>query len=407
MDNHSGNRTVALVRDPRERMSESATTSTALAAAASATGPGATARAARTAVAGLEGNAGLVLGFCSQLDPVAAARGLQEAAPRAHAAGMTGSGVIGCDGALEQGCSVVAFGAATPVGVGVSSGARKDLAGAAHAAVTDAALGARAAGARAMTMILCLDTRSGDQSLAISGAYAAAGPRVPLVGGGAGGDDPAQFAGGEAHEDSVVAIAIGGEEPGGVGIAHGCRSRGAPAIATRSEGRRLLELDGRPATEVYLERLGYGGMRLGKEEFEALAVTHPLAQPELGRESRLRHVLGRGPHGGLDCATHIPVNSGIEFTHQSPDDIIESSARAVRSALRRLSRPVPRAALIFDCAGRKRAVAGALRDEVAGLSEALGPNPPPYAGLFSHGEVFRLRGAKGDRNHAVVVAAFA
>jgi hypothetical protein len=117
-------------------------------------------------------------------------------------------------------------------------------------------------------------------------------------------------------------------------------------------------------------------------------------------------VLGRGPEGGLECATHIPPNAAVDFMEQSPPDIVESSSRAVENALAGLGRPA-RAALVFDCAGRKRAVADSLAHEVEGLNAAFGERTPPLAGLFSHGEVFRLRGAKGDRNHAVVVAAFA
>ena len=118
-------------------------------------------------------------------------------------------------------------------------------------------------------------------------------------------------------------------------------------------------------------------------------------------------MLGRGPEGALECATHIPANAAIEFTHQTPDDIVAASSRSVRMALERLPRPRPRAALIFDCAGRKRAVAGGLDSQVEGLLETLGTPRPPIAGVFSHGEIGRIRGAKGDRNHAVVVAAFA
>jgi hypothetical protein len=257
-------------------------------------------------------------------------------------------------------------------------------------------------------VILFLDTRSGDQAEAVRGAYAAAGPAIPLIGGGAGGPAPAQLAGRSANRDTVVAVAVGGRRAAGIGLAHGCRSRGTPAIATSSRGRYLRELDGRPAAEVYLERLGYDSdLELSPKEFEALAVTHPLAQPELSGQSRLRHVLRRAEEGSLECATHIPTNAAVEFTHQSPADIVSASGRAVMMAREGLGDAPPRAALIFDCAGRKRAVAGALAAQVDGLIDGFGTTAPPLAGLFSHGEICRLRGAKGDRNHAVVVAAFA
>ena len=46
------------------------------------------------------------------------------------------------------------------------------------------------------------------------------------------------------------------------------------------------------------------------------------------------------------------------------------------------------------------------RDNFAAIKEAIGAPAQPLAGLYTHGEVARLQGAKGDRNHAVVTVAF-
>jgi hypothetical protein len=203
----------------------------------------------------------------------------------------------------------------------------------------------------------------------------------------------------------VVAIALCPPGPVGIGAAHGCRRESVPSTVTRSEGRLLLELDGKPAATVYKEKLGFGDIELPDEAFERVAVTHPLAQPELHGEPRIRHVLRR-QGDGLLCATHIPVNAAVEFTHEEPDDIIAASSAAVHEALAPLKGRPPRAALLFDCAGRKRAVAALLDEEVFGLTDSFTPVRPPLAGLFTHGEIARVRGAKGDLNHAVVVVAF-
>jgi small ligand-binding sensory domain FIST len=121
-------------------------------------------------------------------------------------------------------------------------------------------------------------------------------------------------------------------------------------------------------------------------------------------------VLGRTPEGGLACATHIPANAAIEFSEQTPEAIVRSTWSAVSDALAPLEGAPARAALIFDCAGRYNALGGPgdqLTAEAAALRRSFGESPPPLAGLYTRGEVGRVRGAKGDRNHAVVVAAFA
>src|SRR5438270_296057 len=82
-----------------------------------------------------------------------------------------------------------------------------------------------------------------------------------------------------------------------VGVAHGCQPRSAPSIVTKAEGRTVLQLDGRRAEDVYLEKLGLADRVLQDFEFDAVSVVHPLAQPELSGDVRLRHVLGRSPEG--------------------------------------------------------------------------------------------------------------
>src|SRR5437764_863849 len=90
------------------------------------------------------------------------------------------------------------------------------------------------------------------------------------------------------------------------------------------------------------------------------------------------------------------------------DPIHSRSVRARDSVvlwMRGLGGP-PRAAIIFDCAGRKRALAvhsAPLEHEAGALIQSFGDEPPPLTGLYTHGEIGRVRGAKGDRNHAVVV----
>lgn len=379
---------------------ESATATEAIAGAAAATGEDATGRSVREATAGVDGP-DLVLLFPSGLDTAAVAGQAAAAAGGARIAGITGSGAISSAGAIETGCSAIAFSAAVGAGLGVARNAADDLHGAAASAVRQALEAVEPATGRTLVLLL-LDTRTGDQADAVAGAYTVAGPGVPLAGGAGGGSQPSQFVGDEAMTGAVVAVALVAPRAVGIGTAHGCRVHGAPSIVTRSEGRVVLELDGRPAAQAYLEAHGFDANGLTDAEFEALAVTHPLAQPELSSEARIRHVLRRSGTG-LECATRIPPNAAIEYTSEAPDDIVEASWRAVKRSIAALGGGRPRAAIVFDCAGRKRAVAGSLSHEVAAVHEAFGAVRPPLAGLFTHGEVARVRGAKGDRNHAIVV----
>lgn len=378
------------------------------AARLAAAGVGAGTDAFATAVAGASSSLGdkpsIVLAFpsgveASDLDVGAAAR-----AACAPIVGISGNGSIGAEGAIEEGCAALALSCDVVPGIGRSERAGDDLRRATRDATATAL--AECGDHEHSILLLFLDTRTGDQAEAVAGAYEAAGPDVPLAGGAGGGAEPFQLAGDTATTHGVVAVALGSDAPIGVSQVHGCTMIGTPAIVTRSAGRLIHELNGRPALEVFLEETGFAGVSLTGPDFEALAVTHPLAQPELNRSERIRHILGRDG-SSLICATRIPENAAVMFTRETPENVVATAGQGVSEAVAALGDAPARAALIFDCAGRKRAAAGSLSHEVAGLLSAFGGRRPPLAGLFTHGEVARIRGAKGDRNHALVVVAFA
>ena len=397
---------VRVPSEPGGAVSTQISVGASVAGAGSALGAEAPFQAIREAIAGLDGReAALVVYFAgASIDPQAAVEQAVEAAPGTRLAGMTSVGEITQGGATSAGCCALAFANSFEIGVGVGQQASLDprAAGRAAASAAFAQLDHRVG---YPLLLLLLDAASGDQSHTIRGAYEVTGGRVPLAGGGANGGEAAQFADDRAYHDAVVAVGIVSPAPIGIGVAHGCVPCAVPSIVTQSVGRTLIEIDGRPAEDVYLEKLGQTGPRLTDEAFEKFAVLHPLVQLEVTGSVRLRHVHGRATGGGLACATHIPPTAAVGFAEQEPATIVDSARRAAGDAVRSLPHP-PRAALVFDCAARRSALGEALDSEVDALVSSLGTTTP-VAGLYTRGEVGRTRGAKGDLNHAVVVVAFA
>ncbi len=381
-----------------------AATTTQIAAASSATGPDAVEVACGTALDSLPGDPGLLLAFTSgERDFERDAQAISLASGACACAGMTGKGLFGPRGPVDEGCVAIAFGAQISAVLGASEHASGDLRAAGAACTADALDQLEG---DADLVMLFIDSTRGDIADTVSGAYEAAGPGVPLAGGAAGGAEKRHFHGGRATEDSIVAIAISSERPLGLGNTQTCKTRGTPSILTRSKGQLVEEIDGRPAEEVYLEQLGFMGVAFDDEEFEAMAITHPIAQPELHGDFRLRHVIGRTGEGAIILGTGIPESAVIEFTELDFEELLASGAGSVRAAIGGLRGADPQAAVVFDCAGRRRALQEGIPQEVGSIVSALGSPPPPVVGLYTHGEVARLRGAKGDRNHAVVTVAF-
>jgi hypothetical protein len=356
------------------------------------------------AVDALGADPGLVLIFpTGTVDPADAAGQAQAAAGDAHVVGMTGTGAITADGAITTGCSAIAFSRSLSVGVGVGTAIEPRARGREAA---EGAFGVVDTERGYPVLLLFVDSDAGDQAEVVAGAYEIAGGRVPLAGGAAGGVVRAQIAGGRAFSSSVVAVAIVASAPVGVGMAHGCVPRGRPSIVTRSNGPTVLELDGRPAETVYLEKLGLAGVELSEADFDALAMNHPLAEPELRGNVEPHYVRTRAPGGGLVCATSIERNTAVDFCDQTPEAIVESAHSAVADALQQLPRPAA-AAVVFDCAARTPRFGNGLEvPEIESLISAFGMPSPCLAGVYTRGEIGRARGAKGARNYGLVVVAF-
>lgn len=378
-----------------------------IAGSGSAAGSRACGESVERALIALGREAGLVLIFpAGDIDPEVAAREAQEAAGGARVAGMTGSGAIEADRLVKTGCSAIAFSSAFSTGVGAADArdartAGRDATSAALAGIGDALHG---------IVLLFVDSEAGDQAEFVAGAYAVAGGRIPLAGGAAGGAVRARFADGRALSQGVVAVAIGSNAPIGVGVAHGCVARGVPSIVTRSHGSKVIHLDGRPAETVYFEKLGVDGVEIDDEAFEALTMVHPLAEPEISGTIRPRYVRARASGGALVCATAIERNAAVAVCDQTAETIVQSARAAVEDAVSQLDGPAE-AALVFDCAARSAWFRGPLsvalaQRELDSLAAGFRGRTPCVAGAYTRGEIGRGRGAKGDRNHSVIVAAF-
>lgn len=365
------------------------------------------AEAIERAVTELEAEPGLVLFFpAGDIDPDAAAHEAQAAAGGARVAGMMGTGAIGPDRPLKTGCSAIALSTSFSSGVSVVDEPDPRAAGREAAAEALAQIG----DASHAVLLLFVDSESGDQAEVVAGAYAVAGGRIPLAGGAAGGTTRSRFAHGRALSSGLVAVAIGAPSPIGVGVAHSCVALGAPSIVTRSEGPRLIQLDGRPAEAVYLEKLGVEDGRLDDAAFEALAMVHPLAEPGLRGGLRPRYVRTRTAGGVLVCATSIEENAAVAVCAQTPQTVVDSTRLAVKDAISRLE-GTAEGAVAFVCAARSVWFEGPVADRLArrelkALTESFGEPAPSLAGAYTRGEIGRSRGAKGDRNYSVVVAAF-
>jgi hypothetical protein len=259
-------------------------------------------------------------------------------------------------------------------------------------------------------VVLLSDALAGDQQEVIRGAYGVLGAAVPLVGGCAG-DDLKMAATYQLHNDEVlqgglVAASIVTDAPFGIGVRHGWERVGEPVLITRAGGNRVYELDGRPALDVYLERLD-APEQAGADvaAFGEFGLLHPLGLERRSTEEAVRFVAGADfEERSLTMIAEVPQGGLAWFMKGDQDSVQTATDGACADALAPLDGRAPLALLAFDCAARK----GVLGDE--GTAEEIGriaghADGAAVAGFYSYGEIARTAGVAGIHNQTLVVLA--
>jgi hypothetical protein len=259
-------------------------------------------------------------------------------------------------------------------------------------------------------LLLLTDGLAGDQQEIIRGAHSVLGADVPLVGGCAGDDlkmtGTFQLYNDELVVNSVVGAGIASNAPFGIGVHHGWRRVGEPMLVTSSANNRVFSLDGMPALDAYLERLGAPAeARTDPEEFTRFALTHPLGLNRRAGEDHVRFVgEANFEDRSLGCIAEVPQGGLAWFMEGNRLSVLEATDAACDEALDALGDAKPLGLLAFDCIARR----GVLGDEgicaeIEHVAERAGGSP--VAGFYTYGEIARTHGVNGFHNQTLVVLA--
>jgi hypothetical protein len=295
-----------------------------------------------------------------------------------------------------------------------------------HTAIaTNVSAGQRAAGERVaetietlnsehkLLLMLC-DGLTGEQHEIVRGAYSVVGATVPLAGGCAA-DDLAYLKTFQFHadadgvnviSDAVVAAAIGSDAPMGIGVAHGWSKVGEPMVVTSSDGGHVRLLDGEPALDVFLRRVG--GTRSILEDpqaFMLFALHHPLGMSRRSGED-IRVIHGANvADGSISCLADVPQGALLWTMESDRQGLIASVEDAYDEALAQLDGVPPIGFLVFDCGVRWLFLGPeGIREEIDRLASRSGG--VPVAGFYTYGEIARTRGARGMHHLTMVIVAF-
>jgi len=232
-----------------------------------------------------------------------------------------------------------------------------------------------------------------------------------LVGGGAGQPfgpivKTYQYWRGEVLGHAAMAIGLTGPFVPELGVCHGTSPTGLVMTVTRTEGNALLEIDGRPALEVWREVTGCSDQEVNNQDYVAnwaIGIERAITASDGAKESVyfVRASFGFDlERGALFVQAAIPEQTKIMLHHRTVPAVSEGTAAMGRDMVELLRGRRPWAVLGFECGARTSPFlgeAGTLQENLA-LQKAVAPDVP-WLGMMAWGEIAPVAGKPAFHNY--------
>lgn len=272
------------------------------------------------------------------------------------------------------------------------------------------AAGAALGAGKPAVVIAFPDTLTSNGTQFLLGLQEAVGRDTFIVGGAP--SDTGQFAVTHTIEGHVAArggaagIALYGPIEVASAAQSGYEPLGVPRTITRVSGAAILELDGRPALDVYREYLGdrAAAMPASSVEFPIGVVGGALGTQRQsdGAVKLVRAIFGVDEaRRALVLGGDLPEGAVVRVVRARREDIksgAEAAASAVMAAM-----PSPDLALVFSCASRRTVLGARYREECRAAFASL-PEHLPKIGFYTYGELSPLGGTTMHHESTFTIA---
>ena len=193
---------------------------------------------------------------------------------------------------------------------------------------------------------------------------------------------------------------------------HGFVAQGEPMIVTEAKFNRIVSLDGKPAWNRYLERLGLPANASLADTIPIGALAEelpPNLAAEYGNKHLLRVVTQRSDMGELIYSTEIKEGTPLWLTVRDEDLIFSDMDRMMSAMLARSGSAEPVAVFQADCLARGRRLFDRVMKEelVYRMQTPLSGKSgvPPWFGMYGFGEYAQLGGRNVYHNYTTALAA--
>lgn len=167
------------------------------------------------------------------------------------------------------------------------------------------------------------------------------------------------------------------------GLSQGCQPLGGIHEVTQAEDNIVVELDGRPAMDVFVETLAEAGISDLRELAGSLHIALPITGSDTG-DYLVRNLVGIDPENGVFAVGDtIRAGDALMFCRRDLEAAEHDLRRMLRSLKGRAVRPL--GGLYFSCLARGPGMFGEVGRELGIVREELGDIP--LVGFFGNGEI--------------------
>ncbi len=232
----------------------------------------------------------------------------------------------------------------------------------------------------------------------------------PLVGAGAGQPwgpivETFQYWGDQVHGHSVTALGLSGPFEADLGVSHGTAPTGVVMTLTRAEGNKLLELDGRPAIEVWREVTGCSDEQIYDQEYVSSWAVGVEREFDVDGKKQQAFVIRAAFGFDLDrnavvVQAAIPEGTRIMFHHRSVPAVKDGALAMAKDLKQRLNGKEPWSVLGFECGARTSPFLGegeTLSENIE-IQRVIGPQTP-WLGMMAWGEIAPLGNLPAFHNY--------
>lgn len=245
--------------------------------------------------------------------------------------------------------------------------------------------------------VLWLTAAPGQEEEILAGIQDVIGSSAPIIGGSAADNDISGnwkvFDASEIVPDGVVLSALFPSRPVSFAYHNGYAPTEKSGVITRGSGRRINEIDGLPAFDIY-RGWANGRFPQGNEKEPVTILSESTFSP-LGRKVAnvsnvpfylLAHPATAYPDGSMDLFADIEEGEELRFMKGSVEGLTSRAGRVASLAATHgnIADEDIAGALVVYCAGCMMTVEDQMDDVVSGLQSAL--FGAPFLGVFTFGE---------------------